>query len=93
MRQIDKRETSEFLSLSMCICAPVCLCLRACVCVCMGVCVFVRVFGPCHNVGAKGLEQHRNLLPSPVPKRERDSGKGGRQKEGKREKRERVGKT
>lgn len=61
-----------------------------CVSVCMSVCRFVRVFGPCYNVEAKGLEQHFNLLRSSLPKREIEIERGGdRQRE--RGKKEREG--
>lgn len=53
----------------------------------MSVCMFVHVFGPCNHIEAKGLEQHRNLLRSPVPKRERGGEKewDKREREGERE--------
>lgn len=46
---------------------------------------FVLVFGHCHNVAAKGLEQQCNLQRSLVPKRERQRKRGNRERETKRE--------
>lgn len=70
----------------MCFCVPVCLCAVLCVCVCAWVLVwFVLVFGHCHNVAAKGLEQQCNLQRSLVPKRERQRKRGNRERETKRE--------
>lgn len=50
------------------------------------------VFGHCHNVAAKGLEQQCNLQQSLVPKRERQRKRGNRERETKRE-RERESST